>query len=120
MHRTSAHVQRSEASVAFAVLDDIVDYLKSKNVNVVPEGSESDYVLDLTVDRPISKWLKVELEVRNNDGTVLSHEEADSGTWSITGANAVEDTDKKIKRLIDRRIGADNGLPVRQVAKDVS
>jgi hypothetical protein len=113
MHRTASHAARSEAKVAFTMLDFVVEYLGTKNVSVVPAGSPSEYSLDLTVDRPFMKWLRVDIEVRNADGVVLWRDRAESG-GGLTGEHGLRVTEERIQKLLDEKIGIENGLPVRQ------
>jgi S1-C subfamily serine protease len=112
MRRTAAHVTNSSEDVAIAVLESVVDYLRMKNVNVAREGSLSEYSLYLTLDRPIMKWLKVDIAVRNADGVLLWRGKAESG-GGLTGAHGLQVTEERIQKLLDAKIGIENGLPVR-------
>jgi S1-C subfamily serine protease len=112
MRRTASHVANSSEEVAFAVLESVVDYLRMKNVNVAREGSLSEYSLYLTLDRPIMKWLKVDIAVRNADGVLLWRGKAESG-GGLTGAHGLQVTEERIQKLLDAKIGIENGLPVR-------
>jgi S1-C subfamily serine protease len=112
MRRTASHVANSSEEVAIEVLESVVDYLRMKNVNVAREGSLSEYSLYLTLDRPIMKWLKVDIAVRNADGVLLWRGKAESG-GGLTGAHGLQVTEERIQKLLDAKIGIENGLPVR-------
>ena len=111
MRRTASHATYSSEEVAIAVRDYVADYLRMKNVNVAREGSVSEYSLYLTVDRPLTKWLKVNIEARNADGVLLWRDKAESG-GGLSGAHGLQVTEERIQKLLDAKIGIENGLPV--------
>jgi S1-C subfamily serine protease len=112
MRRTASHVARSEEEVAIEVFNSVVDYLRMKNVNVARQGILSEYSLYLIVDRPVMKWLKVEIEARNADGVLLWRDKAESG-GGLSGAHGLQVTEERIQKLLDAKIGIENGLPVK-------
>jgi S1-C subfamily serine protease len=112
MRRTASHMTYSSEDVAIAVFDSVVDYLRMKNVNLASAGSNSEYSLYLTVDRPIMKWLKVDIEARNADGVLLWRGKAESG-GGLTGAHGLRVTEERIQKLLAAKIGIESGLPLR-------
>jgi S1-C subfamily serine protease len=112
MRRTASHVTYSSEEVAIAVFESVVDYLRMKNVNVAREGSLSEYSLYLIVDRPVMKWLKVGIEARNADGVLLWRGMAESG-GGVTGAHGLQFTEERIQKILDAKMGIENGLPVK-------
>ena len=58
------------------------------------------------------KWLKVNIEARNADGLLLWRATAESG-GGLTGAHGLRVTDERIEKLLDSKIGIENGLPIK-------
>ena len=132
VYRTPAHVRYSKQEVFHGFSQDLWVWLRGKNVPIVidPERgaieSESEMsvasmlnlarqlnatsLLFITVDRPLTKWIKVIVQAYSLDGKLLwSEDAADSG--SLTGKGGYEKTLKQIEEDLGKRLGKD-GLPV--------
>ncbi len=130
--RTSAHIARSAPEIFHAVSQDLLDYLKSKNVRIVvdPERGvletsdqmSTDSMLRLaklagasalllvTVDRPAAAWLKITVQNFDENGKQLWEEHADKKS-GLSGKSAPHDVAEKIKSKLEAHIGKE-GLPV--------
>ena len=132
LQRTSGHVARSQPEVFLAVVNDVFEHLKSKNVSMardefggrryseeeisfaavqkIAEDSKADSVLYLVVDRPIAKWIRVVAQCTDSSGKLLWREEAASG-GGITGAHGLRVTLDRLHQRLDQHLGQE-GLPV--------
>lgn len=114
MTRTAKHEKYSTPQVAFAIVDDVHTYLKSKNVILARSDDAASYQLRLIVDRPITKWMEVTIRAYDWRGQLLWEDKASSGSWKMTGAGGLEVTTRSIHSILDRRLGSETGLPVRE------
>jgi hypothetical protein len=135
--RASGHVDRSSPEVFHQAVDGVLEFLKSKNVVLASDPSRpmiqtettmpretllniardagASYLLILTVERPVTSWLKVQFECFDLAGTALWEEHATYG-GGINGKNAVPKTLEKIRKQLEARIGQP-GLPVEKSGK---
>jgi hypothetical protein len=124
--RTEKHRTYSSGEVFQGIVDDVLLFLKQSKLHLANddlgrtlqiEGTISAYeaaavakktgashVMVLTVDRPLSAWVKVRLQCLTADGKVLWDEEAKSGTWAKTGAGGVKDAMEKLETQIAKRL----------------
>jgi hypothetical protein len=136
VYRTPAHVRYSKQEVFHGFAQDLWAWLRGKNVPIVidPERgaieSESEMsvasmlniarqlgatsLLFITVDRPITKWIKVTVRAYSLDGKLLWSEDA-SDSGSMTGKGGYEKTLKRIEAALEPRLGQE-GLPVAREA----
>ena len=99
--RTPAHVTRSAPEVFHDAVDNVLDLLKSKNVALAADPSRpmirteetmpretllnaakdsgATYLLVLTVDRPLTSWLKISIQCFSISGKPLWEEHASYG-----------------------------------------
>ena len=130
--RTPAHVRSSKPEVFHGFATDLSAFLKEKNVPVKvdpergtiesesPMSTESmlniarqvgaNSLLFVTVDRPVTKWLKVIVKSYDLDGKVLWSEEASDG-GSMTGKGGYKKTLERIEADLMKRLGT-TGLPI--------
>ena len=129
--RTSAHIARSSPEIFHGVSQDLLDYLKSKNVRIVadPErgvletsdqmstesmmrlatlAGASGLVL-VTVDRPAASWLKITVQSFDESGKQLWEESADKKS-GLNGKSAPHDVGEKIKSKLAAHIGKEGLL----------
>ena len=131
--RTPAHVRYSQPQVFHGFANDLYSFLNEKNVpiKVDPERGtietespmsvesmlniarqvEANSLLFVTVDRPISKWIKVTLQSYDLSGKLLWQVEA-SDAGSMTGKGGYQKTLERIEASLSERFGTP-GLPVR-------
>lgn len=132
VYRTPAHVRSSKPEVFHGFATDLAAFLKEKNVpvKVDPERgtieSESamsvssmlniarqvgaDSLLFVSVDRPVTKWIKVVVQAYDLDGKLLWTEDA-SDAGSFSGKGGYKKTLERIQTDLTKRIGTP-GLPV--------
>jgi len=131
--RTRAH-QRSSTPQAFKqVVDDIQEYLRTNGVAAVMDANVSSsgeqvpffavqqmardagasYLLNVVIDRPPTKWLKVIVRCDDVAGRPLWEEQADSGrAWASASAIAkgTQNALHKLHEELNTRLGQP-GLP---------
>ena len=130
-YRAPSHIKNSSPQVFHGFADDLISYLKTRNVNILedPErgilqtdqlisvesllnltkNAGAKYLLLATVERPLSKWIKVTIQAYDLSGKLLWSEEASSG-GGVTGKDAREKTLKSLQQKLDPRIDKP-GLP---------
>lgn len=130
-YRAPNHIQASSPQVFHGFADDLIGYLKSRDVNILedPErgilqtdqfisvdsllnltkNAGANYLLLTTVERPMARWMKVTVQAYDLTGKLLWSEEANSGQ-ALTGKGAPEKTLKSLKKKLDPRIDKP-GLP---------
>jgi len=136
--RTSAHVRYSKPEVFHGFANDLLRFLKENSVplKVDPERGtiETDSpmsvesmlniarqigatsLLFVTVDRPVTKWIKVSVQAYDLDRSLLWQEDAaDAG--SMTGKGGYKKTLDAIESRLAKHLG-DRGLPFSREAKD--
>lgn len=126
VQRTERHAKYSKPEVFHEALDDIKSYLKSKNVAIAEdefggrdhaEGAMpletvfkiaaeagASGLLYVVVDRPLTKWIKVEVTSYDADGKKLWQEEASNGA-AMTGGGGFSATAKKLHEKLDKHVG---------------
>jgi|SRR5579864_239047 len=132
VQRTDRHGKYSSPDVFHNVLNDLLEYLKAKNVAVavdefggrnhaesatpldtvfsIARDARASSVMYVVVDRPVTKWLKITVQCFDMNRTQLWQEEASSG-GGFSGAHGFEVSSKKLHAQLDKRIGQ-LGLPV--------
>jgi hypothetical protein len=132
VQRASSHAKYSKAEVFHAVLDDVMGYLKQKNVAMasdefgnrthsedemplatvqgIARDSGATYLLYALVERPVTKWIKVTVRCYDMAGQQLWQEEAASG-GGLSGGHGLSVTLDRLHDQLDKRIGQ-AGLPL--------
>ncbi len=130
--RTGKHVTTSDPKVFHQAVDAVVELLKANRVSVredparpmirtadpislesllnVARDAGADYLLYVTIDRPVTKWLKIKLECYDMSGKMLWTEEA-SEAGGMSGKNAVPKTLAKLGKKLVPHLGKP-GLPL--------
>ena len=138
VQRTDRHSKYSSPEVFHNVLNDLLDYLKTKNVAIAvdefggrnhAEGAtpldtiftialdaKASSVMYVVVDRPVTKWLKITVQCFDMNRKQLWQEEVSSG-GGLSGGHGFEVSTKKLHAQLDKRLGQD-GLPILAAAKD--
>lgn len=113
-YRAPNHIKASSPQVFHGFADDLIGYLKSRDVNILedPErgilqtdelisvesllnltkNAGAKYLFLVTVERPVTKWMKVTAQAYDLSGKLLWSEEANSGGTTMTGKGAPEKT----------------------------
>jgi hypothetical protein len=137
-HRTQSHILRSSPDVFHRVANDLIAYLKSRNVKIIedPErgilqtdeafsvasllnltkNAGATSLLLVTVDRPVSKWLKVTVQAYDLNAKLLWSQEVSSG-GGLSGGGAPAKVLTTLGKKLDPRIGKP-GLPVEAQAPE--
>ncbi len=130
-YRAPNHIKASSPQVFHVFADDLIGYLKSREVNIfedpergilqtaelisvdsllnLTKNAGAKYLLLATVERPATRWMKVTVQAYDLSGKLLWSEEANSGQ-GMTGKGAPEKTLKSLQKKLDPRI-AQPGLP---------
>ncbi len=130
-YRAPNHIKASSPQVFHGFADDLIGYLKSREVNIfedpergilqtaelisvdsllnLTKNAGAKYLLLATVERPATRWMKVTVQAYDLSGKLLWSEEANSGQ-GMTGKGAPEKTLKSLQKKLDPRI-AQPGLP---------
>ena len=136
--RTSGHVKNSSPSVFNEAVDQTVEFLRSSDValandplndpaNQIPRFEEemsrddllasakyagATHLLIITVDRPISQWLKLTIDCFDLSGKMLWRENAGySGSLDVNSKKAMPEVIKKMAKQLTPRFGKP-GLPL--------
>ena len=139
VQRTDRHAKYSSPEMFHNVLNDLLDYLKTKNVAIAvddfggrnhAEGAtpldtvftiagdaKASRVLYVVVDRPATKWLKITVQSFDMNRKELWREEVSSG-GGMSGAHGFEVCTRKIHAQLEKHVGQD-GLPVLAGVKEV-
>lgn len=113
MYETDWHKKRSKPyNLVRNLLDDVVSYLKSKKVVLAPDEASATYRLRLTVDRPLSRWIRVTVEAYDSTDKKLWQQVAQSGAWAMTGGQGFRDTIERLHKMLDTNLGEKGGLPL--------
>ena len=137
VQRTDRHAKYSSPEVFHNVLNDLLDYLKTKNVAIavdefggrnhaegatpldtvftIARDAKASSILYVVVDRPMTKWLKITVQCFDMERKQLWLEEASSG-GGLSGSHGFEVSTKKLHTQLDRRVGQD-GLPILAAAE---
>jgi hypothetical protein len=138
VQRTDRHAKYSSPEVFHNVLNDLLDYLKTKNVAIavdefggrnhaegatpldtiftIAQDAKASSVMYVVVDRPVTKWLKITVQCFDMNRKQLWQEEASSG-GGLSGSHGFEVSTKKLHAQLDKRLGQD-GLPILAAAKE--
>lgn len=136
VYRAPNHITSSSPQVFHGFADSFISYLKSRDVNILedPErgilqtdqlmsvesqlnltkNAGAQYLLLATVERPLSKWIKVTVQSYDLSGKLLWSEEA-GAMGGMTGKEAPEKTLKSLQKKLDPRIDKP-GLPKKSSA----
>ena len=132
VQRAQSHVKYSKSEVFHNVLDDLLGYLKSKNIAMatdqfggrtnsedqmplttvqgIARDSGAKYLFYVLVERPITKWIKVTMTCYDISGQKLWEEQGESG-GGLSGGHGLQVTLGRLHEKLDKRIGQP-GLPV--------
>ncbi len=138
VQRTDRHAKYSSPEVFHNVLNDLLEYLKTKNVAIavdefggrnhaegatpldtifnIARDAKATSVMYVVVDRPMTKWLKITVQCFDMNRKQLWQEEASSG-GGLSGGHGFEVSTKKLHAQLDKRLGQD-GLPIMAAAKE--
>jgi hypothetical protein len=138
VQRTDRHAKYSSPEVFHNVLNDLLDYLKGKNVAIavdefggrnhaegatpldtifaIARDAKASSVMYVVVDRPVTKWLKITVQCFDMNRKQLWREEASSG-GGLSGGHGFEVSTKKLHEQLDKRLGQD-GLPILAAVKE--
>jgi hypothetical protein len=138
VQRTDRHAKYSSPEVFHNVLNDLLEYLKAKNVAIavdefggrnhaegatpldtifnIARDAKATSVMYVVVDRPMMKWLKITVQCFDMNRKQLWQEEASSG-GGLSGGHGFEVSTKKLHAQLDKRLGQD-GLPILAAAKE--
>jgi hypothetical protein len=132
VQRTDRHTKYSNSEVFHGVLNDLLEYLKTKNAAIavdefggrnhaedetpldtvftIARDSKANSVMYVVVDRPMTKWLKITVQSFDMNRKELWKEEVSSG-GGMSGTHGLEVCTKKIHAQLDKHVGQD-GLPI--------
>ncbi|MBZ5551023.1 MAG: hypothetical protein LAO22_24225 [Acidobacteriia bacterium] len=139
VQRSDRHAKYSTPEVFHDVLNDLLDYLKTKNVAIavdevggrnhahaatpldtiftIARGARASSVMYVVVDRPLTQWLKITVQCFEMNHKQLWQEEALSGAGGLTNRHGFEVATNKLHTQLDKRVGQD-GLPIVPIAKE--
>jgi hypothetical protein len=125
-YRTPRHMKYSKPEVFHQTVAGVVEYLETNRVriaedpvrkrietsdlipvatlvNLAREAGASSLLL-VTVDRPVTKWVKIELAAYDLSGTLLWKESVDEG-GGLSGKGGAKKALGKLKKRLDSRFG---------------
>ena len=124
--RTDKHRAYSSGEVFQGIVDDVLLFLKQNKLRLanddlgrtlqvestistyeataVAKKAGASHVMVLTVDRPVSAWVKLRLQCLTADGAVLWDEQAQNGSWVKAGAGGVKAAMEKFKAQIAKQL----------------
>jgi hypothetical protein len=131
-YRTPAHVRNSKPDVFHAIVDQVVEFLRSNRVVMVSDPSRNmiqsedvisretllnvtkdvgaSHLLYLIVDRPTTQWAKITLQCFDVSGKLIWEESAGSGMGGVSGKKGVSRALEKLEKQLMPRMGQP-GLP---------
>jgi len=131
-YRTPAHVRNSNPDVFHAIVDQVVEFLRSKRVVLISDPSRkmiqsedvisrgtllnvtrdvgASHLLYLIVDRPTTQWAKITLQCFDVSGKLIWEESAGSGMGGASGKKGVSRALEKLEKQLVPRMGQP-GLP---------
>jgi len=132
--RTPKHVKLSKPEVFHTTVEEVVHYLETNNVYLVtdplrarietqdPISIESlvritkdagaSYLLYITVDRPVTQWLKVTVECYDLDQKMLWRESAGyTGLTDVNSKKALPEIIEKLEKQLAPRMGKPGLMP---------
>ena len=137
IQRAHSHVKFSKSDVLHEVVDDMLGYMKTKSISRavdefagksnsedetplstvqnIAHDSGATYLLYVSVERPVTEWIKVTLTRYDMAGKKLWEEETSSG-GGLSGGHGLRVTLDRLHEKLDKRLGQ-TGLPVNSVAE---
>ncbi|HXH49663.1 MAG TPA: hypothetical protein VNM47_09975 [Terriglobia bacterium] len=125
-YRTPRHMKYSKPEVFHQAVADVVEYLEAHRVRIaedpirkrietsdlipvatlvnIARDAGASSVLLLTVDRPLTKWVKIDLEAYDLSGKLLWKESVAEG-GGLRGKGGVEKAMGKLKASLEPRLG---------------
>jgi hypothetical protein len=132
VQRTDKHGKYSKSEVFHDAMDDLLAYLKEKNVAIavdefggrnyaesatpletvfkIARDAKADSVLYVVVDRPATAWIKMTAQCYDISGKAIWKEEA-SNASSMSGGDALKSTKKRLRERLDKHLGKE-GIPL--------
>jgi hypothetical protein len=132
VQRTDRHGKYSKSEVFHDAMDDLLAYLKEKNVAIavdefggrnyaesatpmetvfkIARDAKASSVLYVIVDRPVTKWIKITAKCYDMSEKQLWVEEASNAT-SMSGGDALKSTKQRLRERLDKHAGKE-GMPV--------
>jgi len=98
------------------LLSDVTAYLTSKGLSL-GNVANSQIVLVLIVNRPISKWIEITVQGQDPDGNVLWNEKLSDGGWGHLGGQALLNVLDKVHSIIDARLPKQETSTMNQVPR---
>ena len=111
LQTTAAAQKRCKLQTIADVMNDTVTYLTAKGVAIGTAGN-SAYTLTLIIDRPVSKWIQITMQARDEGDKLLWSETVSDGGWTHAGTTGTLNTLNRLHEIIDAKLGAQNGLPL--------
>lgn len=131
-YRTAGHVRYSDPETFNKMVDEIMALLEEGRVVIkkdpdrpmirteeemslsslinIARLSGANYLLQIIINRPFTKWVEVTIKCHDLDGKILWEEKASEG-GGMSGKDAPAKTREKIRKMIAPRLGKP-GLPV--------
>ena len=140
VQRTDRHGKYSKSEVFHDAMDDLLAYLKEKNVAIavdefggrnyaesatpmetvfkIARDAKASSLLYVVVDRPLTKWIKMTAKCYDMAGKELWVEEASSG-GGLSGEGGLKSTKKRLRERLEKHAGKE-GIPVLGPAEAVA
>lgn len=103
MHTTASADKYCKPETIASILSDTTAYVTSKGLTLGPAAT-SKATLVLIVDRPLSKWVEITVQGRDDSGNVLWGEKVSDGGWGHLGTQGMLNTLEKVHQIIDARL----------------
>lgn len=102
--QTTARAQKYCKPQTFTdVMSDTTAYLTAKGV-AMGTIAVSSYKLTLVVDRPLSKWIKITVQMRDHSGSLLWSETVQDGGWGHAGGTGTLNVLDKMHQIMDAKL----------------
>jgi len=111
LQTTAAAQKRCKPQTIADVMNDTVAYLTAKGV-AMGTAQSSAYTLTLIIDRPMSKWIQITMQARDEAENLLWSETVSDGGWAHAGTTGTLNALTRVHEIIDAKLGAENGLPL--------
>lgn len=127
VQRTDRHGKYSKSEVFHDATDDLLAYLKEKNVAIavdefggrnyaesatpmetvfkIARDANANNVLYVVVDRPPSKWIKITAQCYDMSEKQQWMEEASNSGSSMSGASGLKSTKQRLREGLDKHLG---------------
>jgi hypothetical protein len=104
VHPTARAVRYCKPETVSAISADFLEYFKVREY-ALGTSDKAEIILDVTIDRPISKWVELTVSAKTASGeTLFSEKLSGGGSTDANGTAALRNTLDKAHKLMDQKL----------------